>query len=298
MNKEEILIMQSKYELSHEENRRYYEEVKAFFTLGKYAEKKTKLILVVGQPGAGKSKLMRLVNKRLHFNAVISDIDTIRAMHPKFSIAYAQVPEFINLALLTDVNKIGPELRKYYMEQGLNLIYEGTMRSTAGYVEMAKQYKERGYDIELDFMAVSKLESYGSSLLRYAIDLCNNNFPRWVAKNIHDEAYENMITTLEELSKQSLFDSARVYCRGNDEEQNPIKIYSTEERQFGNVKEAILYGREKDRRKAIEDYPMKYKIVSNIFSNYAPELLSKLDVWEELYEDEKGNLKSEVQERN
>ena len=219
-------------------------------------------------------------------------------MHPKFSIAYSQVPEFINLALLTDVNKIGPELRKYYMEQGLNLIYEGTMRATAGYVKMVKEYKEKGYDIELDFMAVSKLESYGSSFLRYSIDLCNNNFPRWIARNVHDEAYENMITTLEELSKQSLFDSARVYCRGNDEEQNPIKIYSTEERQFGSVKETILYGREKDRRKAIEDYPMKYEIVSNIFSNYAPELLPKLNEWEELYENEKRNLKSEVQERN
>jgi len=295
LNKEGISILQSKYKLTEEEYKEYYKNVNLFFTFGKKKEDNHKLVFVSGQSGAGKSKLIPVISKELGYNAVVSDYDIVRSMHPKFEIASKEVPEHVHLALLPDADRANENLRNYCKENGLNLIYEGTMRGTQVFIDTAKEFRKAGYDIDLRLMAVPKLESYGSTLLRYATALLNNNEPRWVPKEVHDESYEKFLITLKEFSNQSLFDTAKVYRRGKTEKE-PVQIYSTEGREFNNFIEAILYGREKYREEAIKDYEIKHSFVCDIFKEKAPNLLAKLKDWEELYEDEKRVLENQKDE--
>ena len=156
---------------------------------------------------------------------------------------------------------------------------------------MAKKFKEAGYEIDLSLMSVPKLESYGSTLLRYATDLIYNNSPRWVPKEVHDESYEKFIVTLKELYKKGLVNKSEVYMRSNNNEnEDPIKIYSSQEKQFRDPIEAILYGREKGRKDAIEHYESMHDIVYRVFFDKAPNLLVKLKSWEELYKEEKQGI--------
>ena len=172
------------------------------------------------------------------------------------------------------------------------------MRGTKVFVEIAKEFKKADYEIDLSLMAVPKLESYGSTLLRYATDLMQNNSGRWVSKEIHDESYDKFVVTLNELSKQNLFDRAEVYRRGKkDENGKPHQIYSTEGKEFESHIDAILYGRENYIKDAVDDYTTKHDLVCEIFSKKAPNLLSKLREWEELYEIEKQHIKEEQQTR-
>lgn len=290
MNKEGLKVLQSRYKLTEEEYQKYYKTVNLFFTTGKKREVNPKIVIVAAQAGAGKSRLTPLVNEQLGYNAVISDYDMVRAMHPKFEIASRECPEDIHLALLPDADRASQEIRDYCRKEKFNFIYEGTMRGTAGFIRMAKEFKEAGYEVDLSLLSVAKLESYGSTLLRYATDLLQNNNPRWVPKSVHDESYDKFIETMREFEIQGLFDQAQVYRRG---EKNPIQIYSTQGREFHDPIEAVLYGREKYREEAVRDYCTKYDIVYNIFSKKAPELIEKLSDWEELYETEKNKIEEE-----
>lgn len=84
MDQKELIELQAKYKLTEEEYQQYYHAVNMFFTAGKQSEEKPKLVFVAGQAGAGKSRLIPVVNKKLNYNAVVIDYDVIRSMHPKF----------------------------------------------------------------------------------------------------------------------------------------------------------------------------------------------------------------------
>jgi len=290
LDSKELELLQKRYELTEEEYKDYFNAVNMFFTTGKKPVERPKLVFVVGQPGAGKSKLTPLINRQLGYNAVASDIDVIRSLHKNYQLVNTEAPEELYRALIPAIDKADKELRAYCIQSKLNVIYEGTMRATQGYVDMAEMFRSAGYDIEVAVMAVPELESYGSSILRYATDLMSNNSPRWVIKEAHDAAYENLIVTLREFEKRGLATRASVYRRGHDKQGTPVRIYSTEERQFESPAAAVIYGREKYRRDSVARYPMKHDIVTEIISAHSPEMLPKLSQWEALYEREKQSL--------
>lgn len=298
MNKEAISILQDRYRLTEEEYKEYYKTVNMFFTTGKKKAERPKLMFVAGQAGAGKSRLIPIVKKELGYNVAVSDYDIVRALHPKYEKAHMEVGENIHLALLPDADRANKDLRHYCMKNNLNLIYEGTMRGTNVFIEIAKEFRDAGYEIDLRLMAVPKLESYGSTFLRYATDLLHNNQPRWISREVHDESYEKFIVTLRELEKQKLFEEAKVYKRGKEDNGRPIQIYSTENKEYSSIIEAILYGREEYRREAVQDYQIKHNFVCDILSEKAPNLLAKLNEWEELYENEKRELNEQEEDRS
>lgn len=132
-------------------------------------------------------------------------------------------------------------------------------------------------------MAVAKLESYGSTFVRYVMALLTNTTPRWVEKSAHDGSYEGVIRTVGEFVKQQLTHDVHVFVR---ETETPKRIYTTQGRQHRNALEAIEYGREAGRKKAITEFPTKYEIVKNILAGQKPEFVEKLEDWQNLYNDE------------
>lgn len=287
MKKEELEKIQAQYKLTEEEYQEYFNNVKLFFTAGSYSVDVPALIILAGQPGAGKSKLIPVLYEQLGYNAVILDYDKLRSLHPKFE--EANKGDFnVHLALLPDADRANEELRKYCKEKKINMIYEGTMRATAGFINMAQEYKDSGYEVNLALMAVPRLESYGSTIVRYAADVFQNNTPRWVPKEVHDEAYENLITTLKEYEKKGIYNKAEVYRRGkNDENGQPVRIYSTAGREFHNPIEAVEFGRQNYKINAVMDFPTKFSTVKHILEEGAPEMVDSLQDWENLYYKEK-----------
>ncbi len=281
MEQDELEVLQAKYKLTEEEYQQYYHSVNLFFTTGKKPEKKPRLVFVAGQSGAGKSKLTPVVNEQLNYNAVITDYDVVRSMHPNFEVADKQDRENIHLALLPDADRASQEIRDYCRDNKLSIIYEGTMRATSGFVKMAKEYKEAGYEIDLELMAVPKLESYTSTFLRYAMQLVSDTEPRWVPKSVHDASYDNFIITLKQFEEQGLFDHATVYKRG---ENRPNAFYTTEGQEFKSPSEAVIYGRRTFKRDFMRKFPMQYEMIHSVFSESAPTLMPYVEELNTLYE--------------
>lgn len=272
------------YKLSDEKFKEYKGIAKIALTTGKIPSKDKKLIIVGGQSGAGKSRIIPVAKQELANNAVIVDFDELRSMNPYYKDVTENYPEIMHKILHSDTNKAKEEILEDVIEEGYNVIYEGALRDTKGFIELAKKFKNGGYTIKMEIMATPKLESYGSTFLRYATALLTDVNPRWVEKFAHDSSYDGVIKTVEEFYNQNLIDEIDVFVRNLE---LPRKIY--EEKNGKNSRlaiGAINYGRENGRRNAVNQFSTKYQMVKYILEQKDPERLKYLEDWKELYESE------------
>lgn len=274
----------SLYSLTQENFDEYYKEALLILTTGKRPSKDKTLVIVGGQSGAGKSRLVPIANKELENNAVIVDFDELRALHPYYKEVSQSYPEITHRILHPDTEKNKNRILETLIEKEYNVIYEGALRNTQGFVDFARDFKNNNYTIQMDIMAVPKLESFGSTFVRYATALLTDDTARWVEKSAHDGSYDGVMKTVEAFKNEGLTDNINVYVRSDE---SPKKIYSTKERQHRDALTAIEYGREIGRKKAVENFETKYETVKTILKDIKPELLERLEEWEKLYNDEK-----------
>ena len=280
----EIKRLSQIYRLNEAQFAAYCKKAIVVLKLGKTpSDNKTLLSIVGGQSGAGKSRLIPIANQELNGNAVIVDFDELRSLHPFYKEVSDSYPEITHRILHPDTERVKNEVLETLRKEGYNVIYEGALRNTQGFLDFANNFKQEGYNIVMHIMSVPKLESYGSTFVRYATDLLAELNPRWVEKDAHDGSYEGVIRTVRAFMDQSLSEDIKVYIRGED---IPLRIYPSEERQFENAISAIVYGREIGRKKAIEDFPTKFKMVKGILEDKDPKRLEKIEDWKALYSEE------------
>lgn len=277
------------YKLTDEHFEDYYKTVELALTTGKTKTEKSNLIIVGGQSGAGKSRLIPIAKRELEGNAIIVDFDELRALHPHYKIVTENYPELTHRILHYDTNKVKSAILIKLIEEKYNVIYEGALRDTQGFVDLASNFKSNGYNVKMDIMAVCKLESFGSTFVRYATALITNSMARWVEKSAHDESYEGVLRTVKAFYDEDLIDETDVFVRGN--ESTPKRIYKSKGKNGSEVENAINFGRETGRKKAVEDFVPKYKMVEQVLKEKNPILLSKLSDWKELYESELAYFK-------
>lgn len=286
MKEDEIKRLSQIYKMSDQLFEDVKNELKFRLSTNKRPTKNPNLIIVGGQAGAGKSRLSPIAKNDFENNVIHIDIDEVRASHPYFKVVNKSYPEYIHRILVNDSMKLENALIQDFKNNNYNVLYEGTLRNTDGYIKLASNFKKSGYNMHLYLMGVPELESLGSIYSRYAMDIINNNKPRWVEKFAHDDSYTGLIKTLKIFEKQALFDSAKVFVRSED---IPKQIYSSDSKQFASPIQAVEYGREIGRKKAIEDYPLKHTMVESVLKD-SPELLLKLSDWEALYKSEAARL--------
>ncbi len=287
---EELQKLIDMYTLSPEQFEDYKKNVIMTLTTGVYPAKETKEVLMIvgGQPGAGKTRLSTAVMDELQKNAVKVDFDELRALHPFYQAVCSSYPEIVHRILRYDTDEVKKEVLKYLIDNGYNVIYEGALRVTQGFIDFTKDFREKGYNVKLNVMAVPELESYGSGFVRYAMALLTNKTPRWIEKSLHDESYQGVVNTVRAFEQQEIADDIRVFVRGDSEASNPQKIYSKDGNEYKDAVTAVEVGREKCRRKAVEDFTTKFNMVKGIFEQKCPELLEQLNIWKELYEKEQN----------
>lgn len=286
---EDINDLIKKYSLDNEHFQDYFNNTYNTLIAGKRESKDKTLIIVGGQPGAGKTRLIPIAKMELKNNVVVVDFDELKAFHPYYLEVCAKYNEDAHRILHFDVNKVKNKILDRLIEENYSVIYEGALRDTEGFIEFAKKFKEKGYSIKLDVLAVPKLESYCSEILRYALSLIQQQTPRWVNKASHDEAYEGVTKTVSEFINRRITNNIDVFVRNID---SPKLFYSSKENSQTPV-EAIEAGRNQDRKKAVDNFKLRYSIIKLIFEEKCPDMLDKLSDLEELYKSEKQKLADE-----
>lgn len=264
------------YQLTKEEHSSISRKISEIFFKGKTKPKIPTAIFTIGPPGSGKTGLNGLAQKELNGNLVIVNNDELRPFHPKAEeIAKKHPKEYI---------KITNEESKYWtdelvdktIEEGYNILYEGTGRKIEIFKRMIEKMLQRGYIIIIKAMAVNELNCLMSIVERYAGQVQHKGWGRIVSIKTFYKSYDaEMIETIDTLENEGEISEVEVYIR-SDEPTNPIKIYSTSQKQYKDAKTAIIKGRKLDKINAIKYYEQYFKR-SKLKDKETEEILERME---------------------
>ena len=173
-----------------------------------------KVVLLGGQPGAGKSGLENMVNIKKNYVSISGD--DYREYHPRFkeiNLEYGwEASKYTQQWAAEITEKLIKELRK----EKYNLIIEGTLRTAELPLKEANAFKKAGYNVELNVVVVKPEKSRLGTLERYEAMLKQGKVPRMTPKEHHDLVVNNIGNNLEIIYNSKAFDNIKLFDRENN----------------------------------------------------------------------------------
>lgn len=204
-----------------------------------------------GQTGAGKSGLVNMIFQEAKKNSqgiFLIDDDQFRKFYPRYEEIMAECPEFSTILTAKGSGPVTPKVMKYASDNGLNFIFDGTMKNPR-ILDTASKWKD--YNVSYKIMATSRIESLISIFERNAY-LRQNGFGRPISVEAHDETYNGIEGTIKKLEQEQPDADIEIYIRGNNSDRIPRLIYSPKQKgMYRNAAEALLQGRERDRKRVL-----------------------------------------------
>jgi len=201
------------YDISDEEKLKCAQTIYDIETFEKSTSNRPFAIIVIGQPGAGKSGVMAYSENQFP-SAVSLDIDNFRAFHPKYSEVSKNHPELFERVTGEFASRMIHLLTPRLINEKYNLILHKTRGDDAVIYDTIKPLQEQGYDVILRVLAVNHLESKVSALDRSLSQREKYKFCRWVEIPYHNAQYEGIPILIERIEKEKLADLIEVYTRG------------------------------------------------------------------------------------
>ena len=103
---EDVSELIKRYSLNNEEFQIYYNNAYNTLIAGKRESGNKTLIIVGGQPGAGKTRLLPIAKMELNNNVVVVDFDELKAFHPNYLEVCSKYNEDTHRILHPDANKV------------------------------------------------------------------------------------------------------------------------------------------------------------------------------------------------
>ena len=173
-----------------------------------------KVVLLGGQPGAGKSGLENMVNIKKNYVSISGD--DYREYHPRFkeiNLEYGRETSKYTQQWAAEITeKLIKELRK----EKYNLIIEGTLRTAELPLKEANAFKKADYKVELNVVVVKPEKSRLGTLERYEAMLKQGKVPRMAPKEHHDLVVNNIGNNLEIIYNSKAFDNIKLFDRENN----------------------------------------------------------------------------------
>ncbi|OJG81503.1 hypothetical protein RV10_GL002742 [Enterococcus pallens] len=203
-------------------------------TLSKDPSESPKAFLLGGQPGAGKTALRYAVIKEIGTNVIVVDNDSFKQAHPNFDGIVEQYGKDYVKYVTPFSNRLTEDIVSYLSNESYHLIIEGTLRTIEVPTMTASLLKEKGYEISLYVVAVSKDLSYLGTLARYEYQFSKNAITaRETKKEHHDLVVKNLSGNISELYKKNIFKIIKIF----DRELN--LLYNSERTPLENPKEVL-----------------------------------------------------------
>jgi predicted ABC-type ATPase len=181
-----------------------------------------KLIIVGGQPGAGKSDLQKFGELELASNVVVLSTDVLRSYHPHEREIKKNYPDYYHILTVDLARVLLINLENYALANKLNVILESTLGNSEVMLQKINKYRKHDYQIDLKVIAVNELISYLGAEDRYENMILAEKSGRMVSKQNHDQNYKDIPTTLQMLQDQHLLDNVVVYHRKTSESNDNI----------------------------------------------------------------------------
>lgn len=171
------------------------------------------LVILGGQPGAGKSSIIDMIEGRFNSNIVVLNGDEFKPYYPGYKQLLKTDPNKASKIVQEYSNYVVDAVKQELMQQRYNLIIEGTMRNPNIPINTAKLARDDGYIVEACVIATNYYASRVGCINRYELDKFNSGVGRSVPVASHDEAYTNIPNTLQQLIASKQFKDILIYSR-------------------------------------------------------------------------------------
>jgi predicted ABC-type ATPase len=208
--------LKSNYALSDDEFQEIQNEIIAIYTEGVTPSPSPAVIILGGQPGAGKSELITAALRLALLNneqIVTCNADEYRDYHPQSDEIKKNHERYYPEITVTYSQPWNNGLRTYCEENRLNYILETTFSSGKVMNDTIRDIKQKGYQVILMVLAVHKKWSLLGTYIRYEDMKRHSGTGRQVSQKIHDEKYQAIPETLKAVHEGKLYDHLLIYGR-------------------------------------------------------------------------------------
>lgn len=165
--------------------------------------------LVVGQPGAGKTQIVEQIS--IGKNIAFINGDAYRKFYPDYANLYKEYgDEIINITKKFS-GEITENLIEKLSDKKINLIIEGTLRTTEVPEKTRNLLSDKQYQVELDVIVVKPEISWLRTIKRYQEMKNEGSIPRLTAKEHHDKVVKNLSNNLKEIYQSKKFSEIKLY---------------------------------------------------------------------------------------
>lgn len=174
------------------------------------------LVILGGQPGSGKSSAIEKIEDRFNGNIIALNGDDFKTSFPDYDDLLAK--DALQAAAIVQPysNYVVNQLKKEYANNKINLIIEGTMRTSDVPLETIDTFSDKGYKVEAYVVSSNYYASRAGCLNRREMDNLDNGYGRDVPVQSHDEAYRNIPTTINTIIKHNKLDNLTVVARNGE----------------------------------------------------------------------------------
>ena len=167
------------------------------------SQERPRLVILGGQPGAGKGSLSTQAADELGGNVVKVDPDELRERHPFVRQFRRENPYEWSSRTHKDAGAWADELRMEAIAEKKNLIYDTTLSNGDWTLKVIQDAKAQGYDIEVRVIASPKLESELGVDKRFTDNIDMEGQARYVPEGARDIIYERVPTSLDTIHSNS-----------------------------------------------------------------------------------------------
>ena len=194
-------------------------------TRGKTPSVNPRAILTGGQPGSGKSSIVKLVNRKDN-NFIFLNTDEFRDSHPHYTGIQREYGSDHPKHTAQWSGAITEALIERLSKEKYNLLIEGTLRTTDVPERTANRLRANGYEVDLYVMAMKPEVSFTGTMTRLFQGLQQDN-ARTVDKKHHDLVVSQLKENLIYLAGTKCFNEIVVCNRAGElfrSQNNPDEI--------------------------------------------------------------------------
>lgn len=175
-----------------------------------------RLILLGGQPGAGKTAVLIASHAELDRSGPAIRIvgDDLRSYHPNFLAFQKQDPETASQFTQADAGRWTEKLLAAAIDRQVNIVLETTMRTPENVARVIGMARAAGYDVEARAVAVNPRLSWQGNHYRFEEMLHAGDAARIPPQHVHDAAVTGLRISLEKIESENLVDRVQLRTRG------------------------------------------------------------------------------------
>lgn len=175
-----------------------------------------RMILLGGQPGAGKTAVLIASHAELDQSGPTIRIvgDDLRSYHPQFRAFQKQDAETASQFTQADAGRWTEKLLAAAVKRKVNIVFETTMRTPENVARVIGMARAAGYEVEARAVAVNPRLSWQGNHFRFEEMLHAGDAARIPPQHVHDAAVTGLRVSLEKVETENLADRVELRTRG------------------------------------------------------------------------------------